>query len=72
MVYISRLAIDGLTYNVTTDNKHPSFSFTFDFINEPVEIKKAILLVNNHEIDVTNLTSYIYEINFCESTLNIN
>ena len=60
MSYISRFLINGKHDRLTFDDKHPTFSFVIDFEQDGEHLQGATLIVNDHIIDVTNLTHYIY------------
>ena len=61
MSHITRFLINGKYDRLLIDDRHPTFSFVIDFEKDNEHLNKASLTVNNHVIDVSELTHYSYE-----------
>ena len=63
MIKINSLSVEYKEFDVITDNKNPIIYFNYIQENNCDFLNKATLLINNHEIDVTNKVFYKYEFN---------
>lgn len=54
MLNISRITIDSLSHDCITDNKNPVISFTLESDEMNVELTKAIVKINDWEIETNN------------------
>ena len=58
---IVRFLINGKHDCLIIDDKHPTFSFVIDFEKDDDVLEYATLVVNDHIIDVKELTHYTYQ-----------
>ena len=58
---IVRFLINGKHDCLIIDDKHPTFSFVIDFEKDDDVLDCATLVVNDHIIDVKELTRYTYQ-----------
>ena len=61
MIEIKSFIIDGKKETGFSNNLHPVFSFVIENDDNLLKVDQIVLCVNNHEIDVSELTRYTYE-----------
>ncbi len=63
MIEIKRFNIDNKAHSRFSNDLNPLFSFVVENDDNSLKIEQILLLVNSHEIDVSDLTRYKYEFN---------